>query len=82
MPLGNQAQGLLPSGGAASAPGWALQGPEGNGTAVGEAAVSRKRTVVSELVEIREGPLPRFTGSAVLRNDAVVIRKEDELALN
>ena len=38
--------------------------------------------VVGELAGIREGPLPRFTGTATLRNGAVVIRGEDELALN
>ena len=38
--------------------------------------------VVAEMAGIREGPLPRFTGTAVLRNGAVVIRGEDEMALN
>ncbi|KMQ88925.1 lian-aa1 retrotransposon protein [Lasius niger] len=38
--------------------------------------------VVNELAGIREDPLPRFTGTAVLRNGAVIIRGEDELALN
>lgn len=39
-------------------------------------------SVVNELVGIREGSLPRFTGTAVLRNGAIVIRGEDEMAFN
>ena len=38
--------------------------------------------VVSELAGILEGPLPRFVGTAALRNGAVVIRGEDEMALS
>lgn len=38
--------------------------------------------VVSELAGVQEGPLPRFTGTAALRNGAVIIRGEDEMALN
>ncbi|KAL6419515.1 hypothetical protein ACFW04_011348 [Cataglyphis niger] len=38
--------------------------------------------VVSELADIREGPLPRITRTAMLSNGTIVIRSEDEIALN
>ncbi|KAL6418369.1 hypothetical protein ACFW04_014461 [Cataglyphis niger] len=38
--------------------------------------------VVTEMAGIREDPLFRFTGTAVLRNGVIVIRGKDEMALN
>lgn len=38
--------------------------------------------VIGELAGIQEDSLPRFTGTAALRNRAVIIRGEDEMALS
>ncbi|KMQ93653.1 phosphoenolpyruvate carboxylase [Lasius niger] len=38
--------------------------------------------LVSEVTGIREGLLPRFTRTAALRNNAVVIKDEDEVVLS
>lgn len=41
-----------------------------------------QRAVVNELAGIHEGVLSRFTGTAVLRNSAMIIHAEDEMALS